>query len=166
MGSVYEKCMNLYPHVLFVGLIILCRLYDISYIFALGYLLDTLVNCGLKLFFYHTIGPAGNRPIPYHPAHPLHDVFGRKIEFIECANGYGFPSGHAQSVGYSLAFAHQFLPWRSWHPAWVVAAVLAAAWLVWTRIAFKRHTVTQVLFGLGFGIAFFRAFHWVVGRSN
>jgi hypothetical protein len=61
-----------------------------------------------------------------------------------------------------LAFAHQFLPWRAWHPGWIVAAVLVAAWLLHTRVAFRQHTVIQVLAGFGFGVLVFRLLHsWV-----
>ena len=159
LGS-YEQWMNAYPQVLFVALIISCRLHNVSYIYALGYLLNTLVNCGLKLFFHGTIGSAGNRPVPYRSPTPFN------IGFIDCANRYGFPSGHAQSVGYAVAFAHQVLPWRSWHPAWVLAGVLVAAWLLWTRVAFRRHTVTQVLFGFAFGVAWFAAFQQTLRHVN
>ena len=162
MVSTYEQWMNAYPQVLFVALIVLCRVYNVSYMYVLGYLLNTLVNCGLKLFFHSTIGSAGNRPIPYRSPNP----FMGNLDFIDCANRYGFPSGHAQSVGYVVAFAHQVLPWRSWHPAWVVAGALAAAWLMWTRVAFRRHTVIQVLFGFAFGLAWFAAFQQILRHVN
>jgi membrane-associated phospholipid phosphatase len=44
----------------------------------------------------------------------------------------------------------------------VVAALLAAAWLVWTRVAFRRHTPVQVLFGFAFGVAVFQAVQWLI----
>jgi membrane-associated phospholipid phosphatase len=111
------------------------------------------VNYGLKTGFRSIMGDAGNRPMHY-PVQ-TNSLVGR-------ANAYGFPSGHAQSVGYFLAFAHQFLPWRAWHPGWIVAAVLVAAWMLHTRVAFRHHTVIQVLFGFGFGVLVFRLLHsWV-----
>jgi membrane-associated phospholipid phosphatase len=164
MVAMYENLMNAYPQVLFVALIILCRVHNVSYVYVLGYLLNALVNYGLKLFFHSTIESAGNRPIPYRS--PNIFPFMGNIGFIDCANRYGFPSGHAQSVGYAVAFVHQVLPWRLWHPAWVVAGVLAVAWLMWTRVAFRRHTVTQVLFGFAFGVAWFAVFQQILRRVN
>lgn len=162
MSQLYEKCINVYPQMLFFVLIVLCRVYSVSYVYVVGYLLNSVVNCALKLFFHSTIGPAGNRPVPYVSPTPLCQIFGRKMELFESANRYGFPSGHAQSVGYVVAFAHRVLPWRAWHPAVVVAALLAAAWLVWTRVAFRRHTPVQVLFGFAFGVAVFQAVQWLI----
>ena len=152
--SMYERCISSYPHVLFFAVLVLCRVFHISYAYAAGYIANTVANYGLKLFFRGMMGSAGNRPTPYHPENPF--VIGGMNSAIGRADAYGFPSGHAQSVGYFLAFAHQFLPWRAWHPGWIVAALAVAGWLMHTRIAFQRHTPVQVLFGFAFGIAVFR----------
>jgi membrane-associated phospholipid phosphatase len=48
----------------------------------------------------------------------------------------------------------------------VLAGVLVAAWLLWTRVAFRRHTVTQVLFGFAFGGAWFAAFQQILRHVN
>ena len=132
-------------------------MYHVSYVYAAGYIVNTVTNYGLKLFFRDMMGSAGNRPIPYHPATPF-VVGGILTSSVSRANAYGFPSGHAQSVGYFLAFAHQFLPWRAWHLGWIVAALAVAGWLMHTRIALQRHTPVQVLFGFAFGIAVFQGF--------
>ena len=155
MNAMYKKFMVLYPQILFIVIIALCHARQISYAYAIGYIVNTCVNYGLKTGFRSIMGDAGNRPMHY-PVQ-TNSLVGR-------ANAYGFPSGHAQSVGYFLAFAHQFLPWRAWHPGWIVAAVLVAAWLLHTRVAFRQHTVIQVLFGFGFGVLVFRLLHsWVLG---
>jgi len=154
MNAIYKKCMGLYPQLLFIAIIALCHVRQISYAYAIGYIVNDCVNYGLKTGFRSVMGDAGNRPMPYYPVQP-HSLGGR-------ADAYGFPSGHAQSVGYFLAFAHQFLPWRAWHPGWIVAAVLVAAWLLHARVAFRRHTGIQVLAGFGFGVLVFRLLHsWV-----
>ena len=153
----YEKCISSYPYIMFFALVILCRMYHVSYVYAAGYIVNTVTNYGLKLFFRDMMGSAGNRPTPYHPATPF-VVGGILTSSVSRANAYGFPSGHAQSVGYFLAFAHQFLPWRAWHPGWIVAALAVAGWLMHTRIALQRHTPVQVLFGFAFGIAVFQGF--------
>lgn len=155
MVSTYEKCISSYPHIMFFAVLILCRVFRIPYVYAAGYIANIVANYGLKLGFREIIGSAGNRPVPYHSANPF--VIGGIItSSVSRANAYGFPSGHAQTVGYFLAFAHQFLPWRAWHPGWIVAALAVAGWLMHTRIAFQRHTPVQVLFGFAFGIAVFR----------
>ena len=159
MISKYEKYISSYPHIMFIALIVLCHMSHISYVYAAGYIVNIIVNYGLKLFFRSMIGSAGNRPIHYHPTNPF--VIGM-TSAIGHANAYGFPSGHAQTVGYFLAFSHQFLPWRAWHPGWIVAALVVAVWLLHTRIAFQRHTLIQVLFGFVFGIAVFRMFYSLI----
>jgi membrane-associated phospholipid phosphatase len=143
---------------MFIALIVLCNMYHISYVYAAGYIVNSIVNYGLKMLFRQMIGSAGNRPIPYHP-----NAIGSMTYVIGRADAYGFPSGHAQTVGYFLAFVHQFLPWRAWHPGWIVAGLVVAGWLMHTRIAFQRHTPVQVLFGFMFGIAVFRIMHSLLG---
>lgn len=160
MISTYEKCISSYPHIIFIALIVLCHMNHISYVYAAGYIVNIIVNYGLKLFFRPIIGSAGNRPIPYHPRNPF--VIGGLTSVIGHANAYGFPSGHAQTVGYFLAFVHQWLQWKTWHLWWIVAALVGAGWLLHTRIAFQRHTPVQVLFGFVCGIAVFMIFHSLV----
>jgi membrane-associated phospholipid phosphatase len=158
MGSTYEKCISSYPQMLFIALLILCHVYKISYAYAFGYLVNVPINLGLKLLFCAIIGDAGNRPIPYHTI----NTFDKLVSpTMQNADAYGFPSGHAQTVGYFVAFAHQFLPWRTWHITYIIAALFIALLLMYTRIAFRRHTAVQVLFGFAFGVAVFRAFHLV-----
>jgi len=158
MISNYEKYISSYPHIMFIALIVLCHMNHISYVYVIGYIVNIIANYGLKLGFRSMIGSAGNRPIPYHPAPPF-VVGGIITSSVSRANAYGFPSGHAQTVGYFLAFLHQFLPWKVWHPVWIIAALAVAGWLMHTRIAFQRHTPVQVLFGFAFGIAVFRLIH-------
>jgi|688.fasta_scaffold49296_4 membrane-associated phospholipid phosphatase len=162
MSLTYEQCISSYPQLLFFALIILCHAYHVSYAYAfIGYIGNSIVNSVLKQGFRSIIGDAGNRPVPYSAAAGLFDS---KIIAVwpehKNNSAYGFPSGHAQSVGYFVAFAHQFLPWRTWHPAWIAVALSISLMLMWTRIAFRRHTAVQVLFGFAFGVATFRAFHW------
>jgi membrane-associated phospholipid phosphatase len=154
MGSVYEKCMNAYPLVLFAALIGVCMSRRLTYLYAVGYAANTVANYGLKLFFRQVIGPIGNRPLT-----PIL-LIGNSVRN---ADSYGFPSGHAQSVGYFLAFAHHVLPWRSWH---AVIGLLLAAWLLHARVAFRRHTPVQVIAGFAFGAAFFHAFRVILLARN
>lgn len=162
MISNYEKYISSYPHIMFIALIVLCHMNHISYVYVIGYIVNIIANYGLKLGFRSMIGSAGNRPIPYHPTNSFVIRGIGMTSVIGCANAYGFPSGHAQTVGYFLAFLHQFLPWKVWHPVWIIAGLAIAAWLLHTRIAFQRHTPVQVLFGFAFGIAGFRMFYSLI----
>lgn len=162
MTGTYENYVSSYPQVLFIAVIILCKVYRISYVYVLGFIADLVANCGLKLFFHSVIGSAGNRPVPYETKNAIQHAFCSAFPFIRRANAYGFPSGHAQTVGYFVAFVHRCLPWQTWHPAWVIAALLAAAWLVWTRVTFRRHTPIQVAFGFAFGVAVFQSVQWLL----
>jgi membrane-associated phospholipid phosphatase len=147
---------------LFFALLILCHVYHVSYAYVfIGYIGNSIVNSVLKQVFRYAIGYAGNRPAPYHHTNTFDDAVAAIWPEYKNNNAYGFPSGHAQSVGYFVAFAHQFLPWRTWHPAFVVATLTVAMFLMHTRIAFRRHTANQVLFGFVFGIATFRAFYLI-----
>jgi membrane-associated phospholipid phosphatase len=160
MKSTYEKCMGSYPQALFFVLILLCYVYRVSYAYAfVGYIGNSIINGILKQTFRALIGDAGSRPVPHHSTGPFDDVIAAVWPEHENNTAYGFPSGHAQSIGYILAFVHQFLPWRSWHPAGIIATLGIAAFLMYTRIYYKRHTLVQVLFGFLFGVATFRAFH-------
>lgn len=148
----YKKYMELYPHMLLFVIIALCYVRQISYAYVIGYyIVNVYLNYGLKLGFRRLIGDAGNRPsVPY---------LIQSNSLIDRANSYGFPSGHAQSVGYLVAFVHQFLPWRAWHPMGIVASLMVIVWLLYSRIALGRHTLIQVLAGFGFGILVFQLIH-------
>ena len=161
MVSMHERCVSSYPQVLFFALLILCHVHHVSYAYAIGYIGDSIVNGVLKQGFRRAIGDAGSRPVPHQPTNALDAAIVAIWPEHKNNTAYGFPSGHAQSVGYFAAFVHQFLPWRTWHPGWIAAALSIALALVWSRIAFRRHTATQVIFGFAFGVATFRAFHWV-----
>ena len=162
MSSIYKKCISSYPQVMFFALLILCHVYRASYAYALiGYIGNSIVNVGLKQMFRYTIGDIGNRPVPYHPSGTFDNMISKIWPEHKNNTAYGFPSGHAQSVGYFMAFCYQFLPWRTWHLSWIVASLAVAMFLMHTRIAFRRHTTVQVLFGFAFGVATFCAFHLV-----
>jgi len=161
MSSTYEKIISLYPQFLFVVLLYLCYARDISYAYALiGYPGNSIVNGLLKQMFRNVIGHAGDRPEPHHSSNGFDSFIASVWPQHKANTAYGFPSGHAQSMGYYLAFVHHFFPWRSWHPVAIFAHLIIATFLMQTRIAFRRHTFVQVLFGFLFGIVFFHVFHW------
>lgn len=166
MISMYEKYVSSYPKVLLFALIILCYIYDVPYVYAVGFVANLIVASGLKLFFRHVMGNAGARPVRHQPTGIFHTALNKINPVFKTANAYGFPSGHSQSVGYFLAFAYQFLPWRTWPTQYVAAALAVLAWLMYTRVAFQRHTPTQVVFGFIFGVMVFSAFHWILTQGS
>ena len=164
--STYEKYISAYPQVLFLIILIICYVYHVSYVYAfIGYFGNTIINNVLKQVFRYTIGESGARPTPYQYVtrfdNAIVELWPQYINNIS----YGFPSGHAQSVGYFMAFAHKFLPWRTWHPAYIVVALVVAMYLMHTRIVFQRHTAIQVLFGFAFGVITFKVFNWIWTRN-
>src|SRR5256885_5200760 len=58
-----------------------------------------------------------------------------------------FPSGHALHIG-ALASAATLMPAKARNPVWAIGAILAA-----TRVVLLAHWLTDVLAGLGLGIA-------------
>ena len=160
MSSTYENCISLYPQVLFFVLLLWCYAYHISYAYAfIGYIGNSVVNGILKQTFRSLIGEAGNRPIPHEPIGAFDNLIISVWPEHAQNRAYGFPSGHAQSIGYVLAFVHQFL-WKKWHPLALIALLIVSLHLMHTRIFYKRHTFIQVLVGGLCGIATFRMFHW------
>lgn len=160
MSSTCEKIISLYPQVMFFVLLIICYTYHLSYSYALiGYIGNSIVNGVLKQSFRSLIGNEGNRPVPYHSSNMFDNLI--VLVWPEHANNhaYGFPSGHAQSIGYFLAFVHEFL-WKRWNSIALITVIMTALCLMYTRILYNRHTFNQVLFGFLFGVATFHAFHW------
>ena len=167
MSSTYENVVSLYPQLLFFVLICLCYVRNVSYAYAfVGYIGNSIMNAALKQMFRNLIGDAGKRPMPYHSTNMYDKVISSIWVNYHENQLYGFPSGHAQSIGYYLAFVYHFFPWKSWNPFVNVAHLMFAIYLLYTRISFKRHTFIQVLFGFLFGVVAFYAFDWVWNRLN
>ena len=107
MNSTYEKCISTYPQLLLFALIIMCYAYHVSYAYAfIGYIGNSIINGVLKQGFRSILGDAGNRPVPYHLTNKFDDAVIAVWPEHKNNSAYGFPSGHAQSVGYFVAFAH------------------------------------------------------------
>lgn len=63
---------------------------------------------------------------------------------------YGMPSGHAQSVGYSITFLHLVVH----SPAVLYVSLFIGALTVYQRFKYRRHTLTQLFAGLVVGSLF------------
>jgi membrane-associated phospholipid phosphatase len=79
---------------------------------------------------------------------------GRGIPFSGKSSD-AFPSGHALHVG-ALASAATLLPPKTRNLIWAIGAILVA-----TRVVLLAHWFTDVLAGLGLGIATERALRWL-----
>jgi len=65
---------------------------------------------------------------------------------------YGFPSGHAAEVMYSLSFMWFSKTLRIATPAFFYFGAFSALCMIYQRWAYKRHTIFQLFCGALFGI--------------
>ena len=63
---------------------------------------------------------------------------------------YGMPSGHAQSVGYSVTFLYLVIN----SPALLCVSLFIGALTVYQRFKYRRHTISQLFTGLVIGSLF------------
>jgi len=74
-------------------------------------------------------------------------------KFVKNSNAYGMPSGHSQSVFFSIVYLYlctkQYVPW-------VILGLCIGALMFYERWVFHNHTAAQLVVGaaLGFGVAY------------
>jgi|LauGreStaDraftv2_3_1035109.scaffolds.fasta_scaffold00133_6 membrane-associated phospholipid phosphatase len=74
-------------------------------------------------------------------------------KFVRNSNAYGMPSGHSQSVFFSIVYLYlctkQYVPW-------VILGLCIGALMFYERWVFHNHTVAQLVVGaaLGCGVAY------------
>ncbi len=112
-----------------------------KYIYFIFYLIFVFVNEGLtrylKLIFKQP------RPIGYGDNTEMRTVY-------RGAHLYGMPSGHAQSVFFSLTYAWFVLE----SPYLFLVELFICFVSLYQRVKYRRHTLNQVLVGSLFGIGF------------
>jgi len=114
-----------------------CRkIYLISY--TVCFALNSIVNSVLKIVIQEA-RPSGQIYLNDHDIVPS-----------SVPSKYGMPSGHAQSVGYSIAFL--YLVVRS--PAVLITTSFIGALTVYQRFKYRRHTISQLFIGLVIGVLF------------
>lgn len=79
---------------------------------------------------------------------PDNPIFFSEIEKYKGAQVFGMPSGHAASVGYSLAYLY-ILTGATY---WVYTIGFIAALTCIQRWKYRRHTAEQIVIGLFFGM--------------
>lgn len=84
------------------------------------------------------------------PSNPIHFSSVEKYSGVQF---YGMPSGHAQSVGFSVVFLSVLEGYYSWW-LYIIAAIMGLTCI--QRWKYRRHTVEQIIVGLFFGGTFAR----------
>jgi hypothetical protein len=149
--------LGFYGPLLLIGLtlVILQTRQYYYYYYITGFVINMLVNSGLKLIIKEP------RPVLDRELFNIMKHSSRGANPDE----YGMPSGHAQSVAFSSSFVFfliQGVPHLSW---WLVVFSILSLITMAQRVIKKDHSLTQVIVGAIVGsIVGFLAFAWSRGR--
>jgi len=115
----------------------------------LGFLGGQWINKALKMVFRD---PRPKNPVPmvlpvWDMAH-LRWVLEHDGDMYKGAEAFGFPSGHAQGVAYSVFFLYFVLGKIT--RLWLVCAAIGCITLI-QRWKYRRHTVEQLVAGVAVG---------------
>jgi hypothetical protein len=131
------------PPILFI--ITVYYLLDI-HIYLFIFLFGSLINCCINMFLKQIF----REPRPQYP-----------IQFIDSNdlignNYYGLPSGHAQSVFFSLTFFYEVIKSSSNYDHIFILYIMSciAVLTLYQRWKYRRHTVKQLLIGSVVGCFF------------
>ena len=83
---------------------------------------------------------------------PIGQIFLNEYDVIPNTSPgkYGMPSGHAQSVGYSITFLYLVIQ----STALLIVSSFIGALTIYQRFKYRRHTISQLFTGLSIGILF------------
>jgi membrane-associated phospholipid phosphatase len=108
-------------------------------IYMFVFLFGSLINCWINMFLKHIF----REPRPQNP-----------IAFVDSNylignNYYGLPSGHAQSIFFSLTFFYKVIkPFSNYDDIFTFYIMSCIAVLtLYQRWKYRRHTIKQVLIG-------------------
>ena len=126
------------PIILFITSVVL--LLSKKMIFVM-YLTGYILNMGLNYLIKHLIQePRPSKELHYFESDGSESNMNLKTLG---AHEFGMPSGHAQNVGFSVAFV-----WMALHNMWITAAYTGLALnTMFQRVKYKNHTIMQVLVG-------------------
>jgi len=111
-----------------------------------GYLLAYLILFPLDVFINKQLKNLIKQVRPPGPIKFLdHDRFAKK------KRPFGMPSGHSESVFFSLAFIYMFFHRIN---NWVILFAIIGVITMYQRYTFHNHTVTQLIMGAIVGIVF------------
>jgi membrane-associated phospholipid phosphatase len=134
--------IGFYGPLIVMGLIIIDLFSQPKYnwIYVVFVVVNEFVNRGLKLMVREP-RPDGRIPFSDH-------------ESYTGASKYGMPSGHAQSIGFSLMYLWLV---RTMDASWIICSFIGALTL-YQRWKYRNHSIIQLLVGLLCGCGF----GWVV----
>jgi len=122
-------------------LLISSKYYEYLGIYVLGFYVNTILNTTLK----HII----REPRPTNPIKFLANEHFSK-------HSYGMPSGHSQSVFYSMAYIYLVLsritqaPFSKFAYLFILFGMIGLI-MIFERLHFHNHTMLQLAFGAGIG---------------
>lgn len=121
-------------------------------IFFIGLGVNTLLNIILKILIKD---PRPKDDIPLFEAELAHDK--RRISF----DRFGMPSGHAQTVGYTLGFI--LFSVKSY---FITNTYLSLTLItMWQRYFYRNHSLAQLLVGLTIGFTVGYLFYWIATKK-
>jgi len=133
--TLFDKIGYIGPVILFV-FNILQLFHRKPYLYA--YLLCFVANSGLNKILKNAIAEP-------RPSGRVHLAF---MESVHGSEKYGMPSGHAQSIFFSIAFV--FLTTDN---IWFILSLFFGALTLYQRYKYRRHNVTQLFVGTFIGFA-------------
>jgi membrane-associated phospholipid phosphatase len=130
--------------------------------FSSGMLANSLINMATKTLSKKIFGSIGSRPDP--PDGGCGEFYNPLVKGSDVTS-YGFPSGHSSAMGFATAF-WLFFMWKELSNRnslalvfMTIALLIIALVVIFSRIRFKCHTLTQVvvgtMMGSGLGIGFY-----------
>jgi len=113
-------------------------------VFLIGLAMNALLNRWLRSII--------KQPRPEHPIRFLESE-----HFIKSKYSYGMPSGHSQTVFYSIVFLYLCV---SHNISWLLVSILIVVLMFIERTSFHNHTALQLLAGaiIGSIFAYFTVF--------
>ena len=108
-------------------------------IYMFVFLFGTLINCWINMLLKQVFRePRPQNPIAFVDSN---DLIGN--------NYYGLPSGHAQSVFFSLTFLYQVMKPVSNYTTIFILYIMSCISIItlYQRWKYRRHTIKQLLFG-------------------
>jgi len=120
--------------IIFASVALRSRISDLI-VYYIGICISALINRSAKPLF--------------KDARPLHPIkFLASEHFVKNSNAYGLPSGHSQSVFFSITYLYltlgQFYPWA------LAGLVVGLATFI-ERYVYHNHTISQLVIGAGLG---------------
>ena len=113
-------------------------------IYIAGFFINLWLNVGLKMVFLE--------PRPASTSHSFKYDLSEKYTNVKelSAHAYGMPSGHAQTVFYSVAYIHYALH----NMTTTIIYTLIALNTLRQRVEYKNHSIKQVICGSIVGLIF------------